>query len=193
MRVRAGSWVLIASLLPGCASQLEGGAPPVTQERLYRLSDWKLEGRLAVQSPGEAWSANLHWEHGRGQERLLISGPFSQGAVSIILQDDLIYINEGNGVVSSSRDADALLQAKLGFSVPLHSLRYWVLGLPEPNADFVAQREPSEGKKGFSQSGWALAYERFIRVHDWVLPGKITALGGGLKLKLIADEWLIKN
>jgi outer membrane lipoprotein LolB len=185
--------LLIAAGLSGCAPFMgDAVAPrlPEAQQQLYRINAWKLEGRIAVKAGNEGWNANLFWEHEDGQDRLRIYGPFSQGAVSIIVQSDLVYINEGNGVVSSSREPDALLKKKLGFTVPLRSMRYWVLGLPAPDTDYHAQ---ADGKGGFEQQGWALDFTRFEHVGQFVMPQKMTIRGNAVSLKLVVDEWVFKN
>lgn len=187
---------LLLSGLPGCAL-LTGQAtkPPLSesQKQLYRLSAWKLEGRIAAKMGREGWNANLVWDHEGGQERLRIFGPFNQGTVSIIVQSDLVYVNEGNGVVSQSRDPDAWLKSRLGFAVPLRSLRYWVLGLPAPDSEYKAELDASGGLVGLEQSGWALAFERFDAVGDRILPKKMTIRGSEVVLRLIADEWFFNQ
>lgn len=183
-------------VLPGCALvRTERPAPALTssQQRLYQLNSWHLDGRIGVQTPQDGWSANLSWDHEGRQDRLRVSGPFSQGMVSIVLQDDLIYINEGDGTVATSRDPDALLKARLGFAVPLASLRYWVLGLPAPGQDEQAAADEHGGAKGFRQQGWVLAFEQFTQVRGLSLPQKMTIRGHEVKLKLIADEWVLKE
>lgn len=179
--------------LSGCAGLPEKTLEPKSEaaQHLYELPAWKLEGRIAAKMGQEGWSANLFWEHEGGQERLRISGPFNQGVVSVIVQKDLVYINEGNGVTRFSRDPDAYLRERLGFSVPLQSLRYWLLGLPAPGLDY--QADEGGVMKGFKQQGWALAYGRFDQVGVYVLPKKMSIQGHGAALKLIADEWTIRE
>lgn len=190
-----GAFLIFASLT-GCAPFIGGSVSPhltEVQQQLYQVKTWKLEGRIAVKAGNEGWNANLFWEHENGQDRLRISGPFSQGAVSIIVQTDLVYINEGNGVTSSSRDPDALLKAKLGFTVPLRSLRFWVLGLPAPETGYHAELDATGGLKGFEQQAWTLDFERFQTVGSDVLPQKMTIEGNAMRLKLVVDEWVLKK
>lgn len=160
------------------------------QRKLMELPHWQMVGRVAVQANTEGWNAHVHWEHDHHQDRIRLSGPFSQGAVSIVLQSDSIYINEGNGVVRSSRDPDSLLRERLGFAVPLSHLRYWMLGLPAPGEVSSVSADYTTGR-AFSQQGWHLSFERFNRVNEFDLPQKISVKGGDLKLKLIADEWTL--
>jgi len=193
--ILACCWLAVSGLA-GCAALSSGKAvmPPVTQSRqqLYRLSAWKLDGRIGAKMGHEGWNANLFWEHEGGQDRLRISGPFSQGAVSIIVQSDLVYVNEGNGVVSSSRNPDDWLRQRLGFTVPLRSLRYWVLGLPAPDVEYQARLDAAGGLQGFEQQDWVLAFEGFDSVGGFVVPKKMSIRGGEVTLKLIADDWVFK-
>lgn len=179
-------------LLSACATR-----PPVSVDiktgaeegcRICALDAWALEGRVAVQSAQQGWNANLHWEHDHGQDRVRISGPFSQGAVSVILQDDLIYINEGNGKTEMSREPDTALKARVGFPVPLRSLRYWLLGVPSPQADYVAA---GKGDAGFVQQGWTLVYSGTYQVDNFTLPARMVVSGENAKLKLVLDSWTV--
>ena len=188
--------LLVVSGLSGCAPFMGGNLPTRSteaQQQLYASKAWTLEGRIAVKSGNEGWSANLYWEHDGGQERLRLYGPFGQGAVSIILQNQMIYINEGNGVVNSSRDPEELLTRKLGFSVPLGSLRYWVLGLPAPDISYQAELDDKGGLKGFQQQAWVLGFENFENVGNFVMPQKMTIQGSQVRLRLVVDEWVFKN
>ena len=185
-------FTLIASLA-GCAvfEKETGGAAfgPKLEEKNYNLKTWRLEGRIGVQTASDGWQANLFWEHDADQDRLRVSGPFSQGMVSIILQKDLIYVNEGGGVTELSRDPDAMLKDRLGFAVPLSSLRYWVVGLPDPNQVHTPVYGGGGSLLGFRQAGWTLRYQRYMGVGDRVMPQKMAIQGPEVKLKLIADSW----
>jgi outer membrane lipoprotein LolB len=189
-------FALIVSLA-GCAvfeKDLDRPASsPKVEEKNYSLKTWLLEGRIGVQTPNDAWHANLFWEHDADQDRLRVSGPFSQGMVSIILQKDLIYVNEGGGVTELSRDPDAMLRDRLGFVVPLSSLRYWVVGLPDPNQVHTLVHRESGSLLGFRQSGWTLQFQQYMNVGDWVMPQKMAIQGPEVKLKLIADSWRVKR
>ncbi|BBA35247.1 putative outer membrane lipoprotein LolB [Methylocaldum marinum] len=162
-------------------------------EENYRLKSWRLEGRIGVQTADDAWQANLFWEHDPNQDRLRVSGPFSQGMVSIVVQKDLIYVNEGGGVTESSRDPDGMLKDRLGFAVPLSSLRHWVVGLPDPNRPHASIVGESGSPLGFRQSGWTLQFQQFMNVGDRVMPQKFAIQGPEVKLKLIADSWRVEG
>lgn len=189
--------LMFVAWLPGCALfRAEPPGPPMSDEAtqaLYALKSWRLEGRLGVQTAEDAWQANLFWEHEAGQDRLRVSGPLSQGMVSIVVQKDLIYVNEGNGVTELSRDPEAMLRQRLGFAVPLGSLRYWILGVPDPERAYAAVPGGKGEPDGFRQAGWTVRVDRFMEVGTRWLPQKLLVQGAGVKLKIIGDNWEIKG
>jgi outer membrane lipoprotein LolB len=181
--------------LNGCALFREEKAPPLAEARqsLYALKVWRMEGRIGVQTAEDAWQANLYWEHEPDQDRLRVSGPLSQGMISIVLQKDLIYVNEGHGTPRLSHDPEAMLKQRLGFAVPLSSLRYWVLGLPDPKQAHTPVPGDGGSSGGFRQSGWTVRMDRYGEAEGRSVPQKLRVQGNGVKLKIIADSWEIKG
>lgn len=153
------------------------------------LQNWTLDGRIAVRGRDDAWQANLFWDHDPHQDRIRLSGPLSQGVVSVILQNNLIYINEGEGRAQLSKDPDAALREKLGFAVPFRSLRYWILGIPDPSQP-VETLKPADGAaQAFRQGDWTVQVDRRIEAAGHQLPQKLLTQGLGFSLKLIVDQW----
>ena len=187
--------VALACCFVGCSSFQKQSllTIPAAEDELYALKVWRLEGRVGVQTAKNAWHANLFWDHEADQDRLRISGPLSQGLLSIIVQKDLIYVSDGSGKGEMSRDPVALLERRLGFAVPLSSLRYWVLGVPDPVETFVTEVADANSSRRFLQKGWLLDVERLVKVGRFSVPQKVLIQGGGVKLKLIADYWEIKG
>jgi outer membrane lipoprotein LolB len=153
---------------------------------LYQLPHWSLEGRLAVIGKNDSWSASLAWEHQPDKEQLKLSGPLGQGATVIRLTDTVVTLDRGDGRVQSSTQPEQFINQQLGLFVPLRSLRYWVVGLPEPTQAFL------ETHDGFTQSGWLVEYKQMQAVSGEQMPHKVTVINNQVKLKLIIDQWAIK-
>jgi len=175
-------WLFL--MLAGCASVQEQSKTKVPSS----IRSWSMDGRIGVQSSEGAWQANLYWEHDPAQDRLRISGPLNQGLVSIVVQKDLIYVNEGEGVTTLSRDPDAMLRQRLGFAIPLTSLRYWVLGVSDPEKASVSLSDAR-----FRQLGWEVVVDELAPVSGWSLPQKLRVQGAGVRLKILADTWDVKG
>lgn len=182
--------LLVVLACAGCAPRV--AQVPVgleARERLLGLNHWRMLGRIGVQTRAEGFHASIRWEHEKTQDRVLVFGPFNQGGVSIVLQDDLILIRDDRGGVKTSRDAAGLVRQELGYPVPLASLRYWVIGVPQPAQDAIPRYDAMGLLRELHQDGWSLDYEAFMPVQGLALPQKLLAQDDEMKLKLVVDEW----
>ena len=187
MRLLSLAWAV--SFLVACANMQEA----LKTNPVESIKSWQMDGRIGVQAQSSAWQANLVWDHEESQDRLRISGPLSQGAISIIVQKDLIYLNEGNGKTELSKDPQSLLRSRLGFSVPLSSLRYWIMGVPDPSLPSRSVTGAVSSEHGFEQSGWVVLAGPDEIVGGWRLPQKLAINGAGVRLKILADNWDVKG
>lgn len=154
----------------------------------YELDRWAFEGRLALTGQNDSWSANISWEHSPDSEQIKLSGPLGQGAVVILLVGNTVTIDRGNGDVQSSTQPEQFINQQLGMFVPVRSLRYWVLGLPEPSGSY------KDIGVGFNQSGWLNEYKQMQLVNnDRAMPHKMTIMNNQVKLKLIIDRWELND
>ena len=154
-----------------------------TREHLYDLGSWSFSGRLALTGKKDAWQASIVWAHDLGSDEIKLSGPLGQGATVIRLSSDEVIIDRGDGKVLSSRQPEDFINQQLGLAVPVRSLRYWVVGLPEPSTTFVLTTD------GFVQSGWLIEYKQEQVVNSELLPRKISVTNEQVKLKLMIDQW----
>ncbi len=150
---------------------------------LYDLERWSFDGRLALTGQNDSWSANISWEHSPEAEKIKLSGPLGQGAVVISLTRGVVTIDRGGNDVLSSTQPEEFINQQLGMFVPVGSLRYWVVGLPEPSHSY------KDAENGFNQSGWLSEYKQMQRVDDGAMPLKMMVMNNQVKLKLIIDHW----
>jgi len=173
-------------LLAACVTEpavLDGKYSYTGNTRLYNLQTWSLSGRLAISAPNDSWSANIEWRHQPNLEKIKLSGPLGQGAVLIELTGNAVKIDRGGGNVQTSNQPEQFINQQLGMSVPLQSLRYWALGVPESNRAYQATSD------GFVQNGWLIAYKAMQQVNAEILPHKLSVSDTRVKLKLIIDQW----
>ncbi|MDD1628053.1 MAG: lipoprotein insertase outer membrane protein LolB [Methylococcaceae bacterium] len=157
----------------------------IAREHLYQMERWSLEGRLALTGKNDSWQASINWGHRPDDEKIKLSGPLGQGATVIQLTGDLVTIDRGDDEVQSSTQPEEFINQQLGMFVPVRSLRYWVVGLPEPSSAFV------ETATGFTQGGWLIEYKQMQQVDDQSMPRKISVTNERVKLKLFIDQWVL--
>jgi len=182
-------WVIVL-VLSGCSSikiEHETAYSRRAREPLYNLDNWLFNGRLVITGQNDSWSANINWKHVVDKEEIKLSGPLGQGATVIKLSDDLVSVDRGNGKVQTSEQPEEFINQQLGVFVPIKSLRYWVIGLPEPSQSFV------ETSDGFTQEDWLVRYAQMQAVNGQSMPRKITVSNSRVKLKLIIDQWILND
>ena len=157
----------------------------IAREHLYQMERWSLEGRLALTGKNDSWQASINWGHRPDDEKIKLSGPLGQGATIIQLTGNLVTIDRGDDEVQSSTQPEEFINQQLGMFVPVRSLRYWVVGLPEPSSAFV------ETATGFTQGGWLIEYKQMQQVDDQSMPRKISVTNERVKLKLFIDQWVL--
>jgi outer membrane lipoprotein LolB len=184
---RLGGWCILLMLSACSIAPVETEVPysKLAREHLYKLEQWSFEGRLALTGKNDSWSASINWGHRPDDEKIKLSGPLGQGATVIRLTGNLVTIDRGDGQAQSSTQPEEFINQQLGMFVPVHSLRYWVIGLPEPSSAFV------ETATGFKQAGWLIEYKQMQPIDDLSLPRKITVTNELVKLKLVIDQWIL--
>ncbi len=178
--------VLLSVLLWACSSE------PIKEneqyskdakEGAYSLNAWNFVGRLALKSKKDSWQANIAWKHSGDEENIKLSGPLGQGATAIRLLNNQVFIDRGDGKIIFSDHPEQFINQQIGMFVPVHSLRYWVVGVPEPNASFISTMN------GFKQAEWVVEYEQMQWVNTYKVSRKIIVTNTELKLKLVIDQW----
>ena len=161
--------------------------PTSEQSELYDLQRWGFEGRIAVISKSDVAQASINWEHSPDEDLIKLSGPLGQGAVTIQLNSTGVTIDRGGGDVKTSVNPEEFINQQVGLFVPVKSLRYWVVGVPEKSLEVNAI------ESGCEQAGWRNQYKAMQSVNGHVLPRNMTVTKDSVKLKLFIDQWILDD
>ena len=188
LKARVFGLYLVILMVSGCTTEIvapETLYSKITRESLYNLEQWSFEGRLGLTGIKDSWQANINWQHRSSDEEIRLSGPLGQGATIIKLTGTLVTIDRGNDKIQTSLEPEAFISQQLGMFVPVRSLRYWVIGVPEPGSPYV------EAGLGFRQAGWVIEYKQMQRVNAQNMPRRITVTNEKVKLKIMIDQWIL--
>lgn len=200
MRLRAGGLPVLAALfLAGCAMrpmQPDLGIDWDQRAGLLAAEEaWRARGRIAFKSGAEGGQGSLLWRQAESATRISLSGPFGAGAYEIEWDEQRIAVNSKKGERIASytgRDAaDRFLERELGWSFPARSIRYWLLGIADPQYDSERRFDDAGWLAGLEQNGWSVEYSRFSRVGAYYMPGKIVMEHEQARVKLVIDDWSI--
>ena len=132
------------------------------QQRLIKLRQataFDLQGRIAVK--GGALSGSLRWSQWPDRFSLRVAGPFGAGALLMDGRGGLVHI-KNKDVDITTADPETLLAQHTGWRLPLNSLRYWVLGIPAPDAPAELEVDALGRALSLRQSGWTLHYSEYL-------------------------------
>lgn len=187
-------------LLAGCVTQrveAPASAEPAAlrQERLLGLAQWEARGRVAFKSADKGGQGSLQWLQAGSVARIRLSGPFGAGAYEISWMPGQITVYSGGAEAAleylGPDAADRFLVEQVGWSFPVGSVRYWLLGLADPATPAAAQADAQGRLKELQQSGWVVRYEDYAQGAATWLPHKLVIEREDVRVRFVIDKWLL--
>ncbi|HEY8327766.1 MAG TPA: lipoprotein insertase outer membrane protein LolB [Rhodanobacter sp.] len=190
--------VVLPLLLAACVPQavrVKGDAGLLNaqlarEQALAQADHWVLQGRLGVSNGKDGGSGSFSWTQDGEQYEFVLRGPAISGMNFRLSGGPDGALLEGleHGPLRGP-DAEALMHKALGWEVPLHDLRAWVLGLRADSGpaelSFGENRLPSL----LQQDGWAVDYREWDDARQPPLPTKVFAAKPPYKVKLSIESW----
>jgi len=161
----------------------------VRRPALQSLDRFGLNGRVAVAVGGQGFNAGLRWAQSGEMTHLALTGPLGAGGVQVTADGADLSVVTSNGKRLGSAAARAELEDKLGFEPPLTSLRYWVLGVPDPGAPASVQLDSQQRLTGLTQEGWRIDYTAYMPVGAEWLPRLLTLRRQDVRVRMVVDAW----
>jgi outer membrane lipoprotein LolB len=161
----------------------------VRRPELQAREHFELKGRVAVAASGQGFNARLRWAQTGPRAQVALEGPLGAGVHVSAAGDDL-DIALPSGARLNGAAARAELASRLGFDPPLGSLRYWILGVPDPArpADETLD-EALQRLTRLEQDGWRIDYAGYVAVGSEWLPARVTLERGNVRVRLLVDDW----
>jgi outer membrane lipoprotein LolB len=198
-RLRAAALGSVALLLSAC-NTLHGTAPAGAEDeaawqrhqtQLAALADWQLSGRVGFVNGKDSGSGSLDWEQQAGISILDFHGPLGAGAVHIEGDASALHVKTSRGDDFVTTDPETDLGERLHQPLPVLSLRYWVLGLPDPEADFMKVSDATGELESLDQLGWHVEYQEYAAVAGFSLPVRLMLQRGVVHIKVAVSDWTL--
>lgn len=187
---RFAASLAVVALLGGCAVA-PVTSPPTPPDDVAALEHWTASGRIAIAANGEGGSGSFTWEQRSEATTLSIRGPLGAGAMQVSSDGQSVAVTDSNGRRLDDAQAQGLLRQRLGIDLPVADLRYWMLGVPAPGSPSSVSDAAEAPRRVIEQSGWHIGYDTFRAAAGVSLPERFTATQGGVRLKVVVDDWRI--
>ncbi len=182
------------SLASGCATR-EGldlpdlGGWDSRRALLGQLDEWAFNGRIGVVAGEDGFSASLRWAQAGDDFEATVSGPLGVGTVRLEGNGSRVQLtdNEGNRTVLD--DAERDLYLRYGWTIPVTSLRYWALGIPDPALPAETVLGSDGQLERLVQGGWQVDITRYGEGGGQRMPTRLTAASEQTRVKLAIHNW----
>lgn len=188
--------VLFAGLwLGGCAAPppADHGAPPdreARQQQLEGIKEWQVKGRVAILNGAEAWHLNVIWRQQNDDYHIELWGPFGSGRVQLEGDAQGVRLVDPHQRTYYARDPESLLYEHTGVKMPVSGLRYWILGLTDPQQEQQQPRRDGRDRLASVQQGsWQIDFRRYTRLGQVAVPDRLRVDKDDLQVKLVVDDW----
>lgn len=163
------------------------------QGALAPLDEWQLEGRVAITAGRDGYSGSLSWLQDGAALDFQFKGPFGIGGLRIWGGADELTVKTHKGETFTVTDPERDFDARLGWSLPVHSMRYWMAGIPAPGAPFEATVDRHGRPQRLLQQGWIVTYDDYQKVGALELPKRLEIERASVKIKVVAERWTMKG
>ena len=196
--LRHGPAVVLLLLLSGCASQKGVDLPDMhdwesRQAILGELDRWQFSGRIAVKAHDDGFNGKLRWRQDEDAFSATLSGPLGIGTVRIEGNGDGVQISDKDGVTTVLRDVEAELYYRYGWTIPVESLRYWVLGIPDPRVPAQTEFDELDRVRHLQQRGWSVEVGRYREAGGQQMPARLVATSNQTSVRMVIDKWIFRE
>lgn len=187
--------VAAALLIVGCAAPRSALLPDIgswdTRAKvLGELDEWQFSGRIAVTTASDGFNGKLRWAQNRDDFSATASGPLGAGAIRIEGDGQFITLTDKDDVRIELVDAEDELRYRYGWTIPIQSLRYWALGIPDPSAPAETEFNEAGQLGSLTQRDWSVSISRYADGGGQAMPKLLKAENSDTKVKLIIDHWV---
>ena len=190
------AWLIAALLLNACTGVTikEPGLPggQVYQQRADRIAaidQWGLVGRLSLDDGEDGGSGRLSWEARPVGSDLDFHGAMGRGAWQLQVREDSAILKEADGGMQEAPDVNELMRNRIGWSVPVEALAWWVRGLKAPGETGSQQLDADGRLLSLQQNGWTVEFNRYRLIDDIELPVRLEAQKDNYRVKLAVGRW----
>jgi outer membrane lipoprotein LolB len=190
---------LFVSLLviSGCAS-VPGTAPKGAPNeaawlsryaRLEKLADWQLQGRVGIVNGRDSGSGSMDWKQQGDSLAFSFRGPFGAGALQVQGNSNALWVRSSRGDDFVTTDPEQDFSRRLHIPLPVLSMRYWMLGMPDPNAAYTKTVDAHGQLVSLLQRGWRVDYQDYASFNGYDLPTRLLIECATVRIKVAVNDW----
>ncbi len=184
--------VLLAACAPAVRIKPTVGLLQAQAAREQALADahhWTLNGRLGVSDGQQGGSGSFSWTQDGDRYAFVLRAPITGRSFRLSGGPAGATLDGLDTGPLHGPDAEALMRKAIGWEVPLHDLRAWVLGLRADSGPAVLSFGENRLPSLLRQDGWSVDYRAWDMSREPPLPVKVYAERPPYKVRLSIESW----
>lgn len=188
--------ILLSLLLASCATTRQGVNLPELggwEQRntvLTGLQDWEFMGRIAVKAGDDGFNGKFSWAQQGDAYQATVGGPLGIGTVRLDGAGQSVTLTDKDGAKTVLQDVESELRYRYGWSIPVASLRYWALGIPDPSMTAITEFDEEGRLARLLQADWTVEIARYREGGGQPMPRILSVTNTESRVRLVIDRWL---
>lgn len=156
------------------------------------LSHWQFTGRIGVRDDNESHSSRIRWQQHDDEYVINLWGALNVGATEITGSPGGVILRQEGSEPQRARTPEQLVYDQLGYELPVTELRYWIKGIPAPDARSTPVFDAANHLISLQQSGWTIQYLGYTNYQTESLPTRIRIEKAPLRLDFVRLDWTLQ-
>jgi outer membrane lipoprotein LolB len=158
---------------------------------LREIEEFRMEGRLALNTGRRGYSGTVSWEQNDDLLDFRFRGPFGFGGFRIHGDAERLRVKTTAGDEFLLTDPEREMTERFGWSLPVRSMRYWILGVSDPELPATEQADEEGLLESMEQGGWQVVYDGYADAEGLLLPRRLDMERGEIRIRVMTDRWEI--
>ncbi|MFN2166352.1 MAG: lipoprotein insertase outer membrane protein LolB [Anaerolineae bacterium] len=159
------------------------------RDMLRDIAEFRMEGRLALKTGRRGYSGTVSWDQNEDVVDFRFRGPFGFGGFRIHGDAERLRVKTTGGDEFLLTDPEREMTDRFGWSLPVYSMRYWILGVSDPEVPADEAMDDEGLLNKLEQAGWRVRYDSYDESHGLMLPRRMEMEHGDVRIKVMADRW----
>lgn len=188
--------LVVLVLLSGCAGTPRNAVdlPDISswemrQQILGSVEHWQFRGRIGVKAGDDGFNAKFNWTQDGDDFDATVSGPLGIGTVLIEGNGNRITLTDKDGEKTVLDNPELDLWHRYGWTIPVNSLRFWALGIPDPDLPVDTEFDDEGRLSRMEQSRWNVDIGAYREAAGQVMPRRLTATNPDTRVRMVIDRW----
>jgi outer membrane lipoprotein LolB len=151
---------------------------------------FEFSGRIAVSAGDDGFNGKIRWLQDGDTFQATVGGPLGIGTVRIEGDGRTIVHTDKDGVRTELANAEQDLLYRYGWTIPVTSLRFWALGLPDPGTPAQTELNSEQQLQKLVQRNWTVHISRYRVSNGQSMPNLLSASSAETRVRIVFDKWL---